>query len=86
MSAGLFVEELDECLFATGSLVRDGLLGTLGEVLDGGVRLDALVLSRSLGVGGFGVDLGDEDGGLGGEVVSKSLPDRGKALAVCAFG
>jgi hypothetical protein len=40
-------------------------------------------LGKGFGVLGFGVNLCDEDGGLGGKVVGKSLPDGGEGLAVC---
>jgi hypothetical protein len=83
VGAGVLVEKLDECLLGAATLVRGGLEGTLLEVLDGGVRGDALLLGESLCVLGFGVDLGDQDVGLVDEVVGESLPDGGKGLAVC---
>jgi hypothetical protein len=82
VGAGVLVEKLDECLLGAATLVRGGLEGTLLEVLDGGVRGDALLLGESLCVLGFGVDLGDQDVGLVDEVVGESLPDGGESLTV----
>lgn len=82
MGAGVLVEECDECLLGAATLVGGGLKGTLLEVLDGRVRGDALLLSESLCVLGFGVDLGDQDVGLVDEVVGESLPDGGESLTV----
>jgi hypothetical protein len=83
MGAGVRVQEVDEVLLGAGAFVRVGLDAALLEVLDGGVGLDALFLCERFGVLGFGVDLCDQDVGLGSEVVGKSLPDGRERLAVC---
>lgn len=83
VSTGLLVQEVNEGLLGASTLVRLGLLGALGEELDGGVAGDALFSGKGLGVLGFGVDLGNDDVGLEDEVVGEGFPGRGKALAVC---
>jgi hypothetical protein len=83
VSAGVLVEELDECLLRAAALVWAGLEGALLEVLDGRVRGDALLLGESLCVLGFSVNLCDQDIGLVNEGVGESLPDGGEGLAVC---
>lgn len=83
--AGLVVQEGDEVGFAAAGGVGDCFGGAGGVVLDGWVGLDAGFLRGGFGVGGFAVDFGDEDVGLGGEVVGYLLPDGGEGLAVC-FG
>lgn len=83
VSAGLFVQEVKEGLLRAGALVGFGFLGALGEELDSGVSGDALFSGEGLRVFGFSVDLGDDDVGLGGEVVSEGFPGRSEALAVC---
>ena len=80
------VDELDKVLLGASALVWEGLGGALLEVLDGGVRADALLGSNGLGVLGFGVDLGDQDAGLEGKISRNLLPGGGEALAVCTFG
>jgi hypothetical protein len=42
-------------------------------------------LGKGFGIFGFGVNLGDQDGGFGDEVVSEGFPDGGQGLAVCGF-
>jgi hypothetical protein len=42
-----------------------------------------LSLSGFLGVGGFGVNFGDHDGGFGGEVIGNGFPNRSQSLAIC---
>jgi hypothetical protein len=83
VGAGVGVQEVDEVLLGAGAFVWVGLDAALLEVLDGGVGLDALFLCERFGVLGFGVDLCDQDVGLGSEVVGKSLPDGRERLAVC---
>lgn len=61
VSAGLFVDVLDEGVLGATPFIGDGLLGALGEELDGGVASDALLLSSGLCVFGFGIYFGDED-------------------------
>ena len=39
-------------------------------------------MSEGLGVLGFGVNLGDQDAGLGDEVVGEGFPDGSESLAV----
>ena len=75
MRAGLFVEEFDKVFLRPSTVVVFWSGGALGEVFDGGVGLDALVLSRRFGVFGLGIDFGDEDGGFGGEVRRDGFPD-----------
>jgi hypothetical protein len=82
MGARVLVEELDESLFGATALVRGGLGGTLLEELDGRVRGDALLLSESLCVLSFGIDLGDQDVGLVDKGVGEGLPDGSEGLAV----
>jgi hypothetical protein len=43
-------------------------------------------LRDGFGVGRFAVDLGDEDGGLRGEVFGEFFPDWGEGFAVCEGG
>lgn len=85
VGASVGVEEVDEVLLGAGASVWEGLGGTLGEVLDGGVGRDALLLSESLGVFSFSVNLGDQDAGLRDKVVGEGFPDGGEGLAVCVF-
>lgn len=59
VGAGVGVEEVDEVFLCAGAFVGERLGAALGEVFDGGVGLDALVLCEGFGVLGFGVDLGD---------------------------
>ena len=82
VSAGLFVDVLDESLLGAGTLVSNSLLGALGEELDGWVRLDSLILSSGLCVGCLGVNLGDENIWFGGKIVGERLPDGSERLAV----
>lgn len=82
VSAGLLVDVGNQGLLGAAALISDGFGRSLGEELDGGVGLDSLVLSSGLCVWCFGVNFGDQDGGLGFEVVSELLPDWGKRLAV----
>ena len=82
MGASVGVEEVDEVLLGAGASVWEGLSGSLGEVLDGGVGRDALLLSEGLGVLGFRVNLGDQNAGLGDEVVGEGFPDGSESLAV----
>lgn len=82
VGARLLVEERNESRLGAAAIVVDRLGAALGEELDGRVRLDALVLRGSLGVGGFGVDLADDDVGLELEVLGEGFPDGGEALAV----
>lgn len=86
VSAGLLVDVCNQGLLGAATLVRNSFGGTLGEELDGGVGLDALVLCRGLCVWCFGVNLGDQDSGLGLEVVGELLPDRSQRFAVCKGG
>lgn len=81
--ARLLVKEGNKRRLGAATLVVDGLGAALGEELDGRVRFDALVLGGSLGVGGFGIDLCDEDGGLELIILGERLPDGSEALAVC---
>jgi hypothetical protein len=83
VGASVGVEELDEVLLRAAALVWESLGATLLEVLDSGVRLNALLGCEGLGVLGFGVDLGDQDAGLVDEVVGEGLPDGCESLAVC---
>jgi hypothetical protein len=80
--AGVGVEEVDKVLLCAAAVVGERFGAALGEVLDCGVRGDALGCGEGLCIFGFGVDFGDEDGGLGGEVVGEGLPDGGEGLAV----
>lgn len=83
VSASVGVEEVNEVLLGAAALVWESLGAALLEVLDGGVGLNALLGCESLGVLGFGVDLGDQNAGLIDEVVGEGLPDGCESLAVC---
>lgn len=83
MGAGFDVEELDKIGLATGTIVELGLGLARGEELDGGVRLDALLLRDALAVLSLNIDLGDNNMGLVGKGEGEVLPDRGEVLAVC---
>jgi hypothetical protein len=85
VSAGISVDELDKVVLGAGALVREWLRGALLEVFDGGVGLDALGFGGGLGVVSLGIDLGDQDAGLGGVVVGEGFPSGSEALAVCSF-
>ncbi len=82
VGAGMLVEELNESIFRASALVWAGLGRALLEELDGGVRGDALLLCKGLGVLGFGIDLSNQDVGLVDEGVGESFPGGGKRLAV----
>jgi hypothetical protein len=82
-SASLFVQEGYEVGFAAARGVGDCFARAGGVVFDGRVGFDAGFLRGGFGVGGFAVDFGDEDVGLGGEVGGELFPDGGEGLAVC---
>jgi hypothetical protein len=77
VGAGLVVQEGDEVGLGAAALVGDGFLGALGEEFDRRVSGDTLLLGNSLGVLSFGVNLGDDDVWVAGEVVGKIFPNRG---------
>jgi len=79
---GLAVHVVDDGFLAAATGVGLGGLGALGEELDGRVAGYFLRLRRGFAVLGFGVDLCDQDGRLGGEVGGYLLPDGGEGLAV----
>ena len=76
------VHERQEILLGAASRIILGRGGAPGEELDGGIGFDALLLSGSLCIFGFGVNLGDEDFGLGDVVLGYRLPNWSQALAV----
>lgn len=84
MSAGLLVDVVNKDFLGTARFVGDGLLGSLGEELDGWVRLDALLLAESLGVWCLTVDLGNQNIRLAGEGCGERFKSWGKCLAVSA--
>ena len=84
MSARLLVQELDEGSLATSALVWERCVRTLGEELDGRVRLDTLFLGSGFGVRGLGVDFGDGDVRFEAECLSEGFPGRSQSLAVCS--
>lgn len=81
--ASLAVQEVDKGLLGAGAGVGLGLGGALGEELDRRVTGDTLLLGQSLSILGLGVDLGNHDVVLEGEVVGEGLPDGSEGLAVC---
>jgi hypothetical protein len=83
VGAGLLVDKVHEGLLVAAAGVGLGRLAAGGEELDGRVRADALGGSGVLAARRFGIDLGDEDVGLAGEVGGELLPGRGEGLAVC---
>lgn len=80
--AGLAVEELNEGLLAATTLVVLGSSAALGEELDSGIRANVVLGGGGLAVLALGIDLGDQDVVLAGEVLGEGLPGGGKALAV----
>lgn len=82
MGSDLLVDVLGEVLLATSALVGDGLLGAGREELDGWVGRNTILLSNGLSLGRVGVDLGDQDVRISGEVGGDGLPCRSKLLAV----
>lgn len=58
-STALLVQEVNECLLASGTLVRDGLRSTLGEELDRRETADTILLFERSVHSGVGVDVGD---------------------------
>lgn len=87
--AGLFVEEVQEGLLSSSTLVGEGLeadvLLALGEELDGWVALDAIPGSEGLVAGVVGVKLGNDDVGLVGKVDGELLKDGLERFAVLRF-
>lgn len=83
VGAGLLVDEGDEVGFRAAARVGFAVLGSLGEELDRGVRLDAVALGGGFGGFTFAVDEADGDVGFGGEVLGNLLPGGLQALAVC---
>lgn len=83
MGAGLLVDVVEEILLVAAAFVVDGLLAAGGEVLDGRVGRDTILLGDSLALGRVGVDLGDQDVGVSREVGGDRLPCRSELLAVC---
>jgi hypothetical protein len=71
MSTSIGVDELNKVLLGAGTFVWERLGGSFLEVLDGGVRLDALLFGEGLAVLSLGVDLSNEDACLGSEVVGE---------------
>lgn len=55
------VQEADEVGLISAAFVFFGKSTALGEVFDGGVGFDALVLGGRFGVIGCSVDFGDDD-------------------------
>lgn len=82
VSTSLLVDELDKGLLGACAGVGLGFGGALGEELDGRESGNTLFLAQSTGILGFGVDLGDNNVGLEGEVVGEGFPDRSEGLAV----
>jgi hypothetical protein len=78
----LLVDELDKGLLRSWAGVRLGLSGALGEELDCREAGNTLFLGEGAGVLGFGVDLGDNNTGLKGEVLGEGFPGRSEGLAV----
>lgn len=82
MGASLRVNPVKEILLLTATLIRDSLFATSVEPLDGRVRSNVVLLSRSLAVGSISVDLGNQNVLIISKVTGNRLPDRGKVLAV----
>ena len=82
VGAGLLVEEVDELLLGPAAGVGLALGRALGEELDGRVGSDALLAGSRLAVLGLRINLGDDDVGLGDEVLRESFPGRSQGLAV----
>jgi hypothetical protein len=85
-SAGFVVQEGHEVGFAAAGVVGDCFGRAGGVVFDCRVGFHSCGLRDGFGVGRFAVDLGDEDGGLGGEVFGEFFPDWGEGFAVCEGG
>ena len=67
MCAGFLVDECDQRVFATGTVVLFGGGGTSREELDGWIGGYVLRLGRGFAVVGFGINFGDDDCGFGRE-------------------
>ena len=82
MCTSLLVDELDKGLLRSCTGVRLGLGGALGEELDCRETGNTLFLGEGAGVLSLGVDLGDNNAGLKGEVLGEGFPGRSEGLAV----
>lgn len=82
VGTSLLVDELNKGLLGACAGVRLGLGGALGEELDGRESGDTLFLGQGTGVLSFGVDLGNNNVGLEGEVLGECFPGRSEGLAV----
>jgi hypothetical protein len=81
--AGLGVDEVYKGFLASSAVVCLGFRRSLGEEFNSRVACDALILSRSLCILCFGINLGDQDSGFVGEVSRNLLPCWSKRFAIC---
>lgn len=82
MGAGLLVDVGNEVTLAAATLVCNSILAAGGEVLDGRVGCNSVLLSCSFAIGGIGIDLGDDNVRFADEVVGENVPSRGELLAI----
>lgn len=82
VSSNLFVDEGNQVLLRSATIVELALGRAGGEELDGRVTGDTLVLCNGLAVVGFSVNLANNDVGLEQKVLSQLLPGRSQVLAV----
>jgi len=78
----VLVEPLLEGLEVSVTVVGNTGLVVLGVEDEGGVALDL----DTVGLVGSGIELADDDIGLGGEGISELIPDGSELLAVAAPG
>lgn len=86
MRASLLVDPANQSLLAAAAVISDGLGRALGEVLERGEALDAVLLAGGLAVRSIAVDLCNVDAGFTLKVLSDLLVCGSEVLAVSAPG